>query len=102
MKVLEPGVAYNIENFQDSSTSQTIRFFTKIKKEDVGVFGIETIEGSTNEELIKVLLHRLEFLNTRGYSKENEYAIKALHESLFWLGQRNKRIGQSRNENKKK
>lgn len=44
--------------------------------------------GVTNEEVIRVLLHRLKFLNGVMSCRENSIAITKLEEALMWLEKR--------------
>lgn len=51
------------------------------------------IDGVTNEEVLKVLIHRLKFLNEEWQGGkfdcvQNRNAIRALKEALFWLERR--------------
>lgn len=51
------------------------------------------MDGVTNEEVIKVLLHRLNYLNEVLHSgkfkcRENSIAITKLEEALLWLERR--------------
>jgi len=53
----------------------------------------ERINGVTNEEVIRVLLHRLTFLNEKWQGgkfrcRENSMAITKLDEALMWLEKR--------------
>ena len=52
-----------------------------------------SVDGVTNEELIKVLIHRIDFLNNKWYNgkfrcRENSLAITKLEEALMWLEKR--------------
>ena len=51
------------------------------------------VDGVTNEEVIRVLIHRLTFLNEKWMDgkfrcQENTLAIMKLHEALMWLKKR--------------
>lgn len=46
------------------------------------------IDGVTNEELIRVLIHRLEKLNKKFFCPENSFAIDNLRGALMWLNKR--------------
>ncbi len=50
-------------------------------------------DGTTNEEVIRVLIHRLNFLNDKWMDgkfrcRENSIAITKLEEALMWLDKR--------------
>jgi hypothetical protein len=87
MKVIDQGHLYELEGFE--GTPQTISF---IKKESIpGSSDLKTIhDGTTNEEVIKVLIDRLAFLETKFPCKENRYAIDDLKSALFCLELRTK------------
>jgi hypothetical protein len=51
------------------------------------------IDGVTNEEMLKVLIHRLDYLNNKWQGgkfncRENSLAITKLEEALMWLEKR--------------
>lgn len=47
------------------------------------------IDGTTNEEVIKVLIHRITCLNSDKFKcRENSVAITKLEEALMWLEKR--------------
>lgn len=52
-------------------------------------------EGTTNEELLTVLIDRTKNLNAQFPCRENEFAIQKMEEALLWFNERtNKRIKQ--------
>jgi len=91
MKVIEPGHIYELENFENDGTPNQVLEFIH-KESDDGVFKTMA-NGTTNEELLKVLIDRLEFLNAKMQNKYNVFAIKNLWAALFYLESRtNERI----------
>lgn len=48
------------------------------------------VNGATNEALIAILIHRMNFLNGKFPCRENSLAITKLQEALMWLEQRTK------------
>lgn len=49
------------------------------------------VNGVFNEDLLLIVLHRLEYFQKGDYAcKENEEAIKKIEEALMWLGKRTK------------
>ena len=48
------------------------------------------VNGATNEALIAILLHRLQFLNGKFPCRENSLAITKLQEAQMWLDARTK------------
>lgn len=82
------GHEYSVQNFDNKSVFTTISF---IKKEPVSEGSTEmkvVQDGTTNEELIEVLIHRCNFLGSKFPSRENSLAITKLEEALMWLNKR--------------
>lgn len=97
MKVLTPGHRYELANFEDKEAKgQEIQFIEKEevveKQEGNDTFfnrKLVTInDGTTNEELIEVLIDRLIYLNGSFPCRENSLAITKLEEALLWLNKR--------------
>lgn len=90
MKVIETAHVYEVENFVDKNVSQTITF---LKKQPVseGSTELELVhDGTTNEELLLVLIDRLQSGNAKVPSRETALAITKLEEALMWLEKRTK------------
>ena len=89
MKVLVTGHGYELSNFEDSSTTQNLQFIHKvIDKTDTLVL---ISDGTTNEEVLKVLIDRLQYLqrvNPCRPCRENAIVITKLEEALMWLNKR--------------
>lgn len=89
MKVLVEGHSYIAENFENKETGQVIDFIHKQP-----VLGTESGElitvkdGTTNEELIKILINRLQYQNSKFPCRENSIATTKLEEALLWLQKR--------------
>lgn len=85
----QPGLLYEVTG------GQKIQFIKRTNGETVQL-------GTTNEELLIVLIDRLKFLDEQFPCKENKQAIIKMEESLMWLNERtDKRIAQgveTRNE----
>lgn len=64
------GVVYRLYNFK-SGTYQSLRFTEKVDGEH--------IPGTTNEEVVEMLVARFEYLNQRAWSVENELILSLLH-----------------------
>jgi hypothetical protein len=89
MKVLTPGHKYVAANFEDDfkdPQGQIIQFIEKEKNESGELITINN--GTTNEELIEILIDRLKYLNGLFPCKENACAITHLEEGLMWLEKR--------------
>jgi hypothetical protein len=89
MKVLVEGHKYELSNFENKDEQgQTLQF---IQKEPVneGSTELKTIaDGTTNEELIEMLLDRMNYLQSKFPCRENAIAITKLDEALLWLNKR--------------
>lgn len=89
MKVKVPGHTYELSNFENKDAEgQTLQFIHKEPKEE-GSTELKTVaDGTTNEELIEVLIDRLGFLQSKFPCRENAIVITKLEESLMWLNKR--------------
>jgi len=70
MEADKKGVVYRLYNFK-SGTYQSVRFTEKVDGEH--------IPGTTNEEVVEMLVDRFEYLNQRTWSVENELILSLLH-----------------------
>lgn len=87
MKVIVPGHQYDLKNFENESTDQTIQFIHKEPTETPGE--LKTIaDGTTNEEVLEMLIDRMQFLQSKFACRENAIVITKLEESLMWLNKR--------------
>jgi hypothetical protein len=87
IQVIVPGHTYEVQNFENANTTQTIQF---IHKEPTSIPGeLKTIsDGTTNESLLAVLIDRMNFLNGKFPCRENAIAITNLEQALMWLEKR--------------
>jgi hypothetical protein len=88
MKVLVEGHRYEAENFENKQErGQMIQF---IQKEAImGSFDLKTVsDGTTNEELLEILINRMNYLQEKFPCRENALVITKLEESLMWLNKR--------------
>lgn len=88
MIILTEGHKYIAKNFENSSNGQTIQFIEKQPKEEGSTELITVNDGTTNEELLAVLINRLNYLNGKFPCRENSIAITKLDEALLWLNKR--------------
>ncbi len=94
MKILTPGHQYVAANFENPLNGQTIQF---IHKEPKGSNGeLKTVnDGTTNEELLDILIDRMNYLNSKFPCRENSIAVTHLETALLWLKERTaKRVQQ--------
>lgn len=66
------------------SGDQVLQFMKKERDPTTGAFEL-TRHGTTNEELIEVLLDRLRTINAQVPCRENSLAITKLEEAAHWL-----------------
>lgn len=88
MKILTPGHLYEVANFENPETFQTLQFIEKVPKVQGGTEMHTENDGTTNEELLAVLIDRIRFLNTKFPCRENSCCITHLEEGLHWLNAR--------------
>jgi len=69
MEAEKKGVFYRLFNFK-SASFQTVRFTEKVDG--------EYVPGTTNEEVVEMLVDRFEHLNQRSWSVENELVLSLL------------------------
>lgn len=89
MKVLVEGHTYELENFEKLfEVGQRLQFIHKQPALDDPTI-LETIaDGTTNEEVLAVLLDRMNYLQSKFPCRENAIAITKLDEALLWLNKR--------------
>ncbi len=91
MHVITPGHRYVASNFEDPEVGgQTIQFIEKVPDAS-GTGSMVTVnDGTTNEEVLKVLIDRIYHLNEKFPCRENSIVLTKLEESLMWLEKRTK------------
>jgi hypothetical protein len=115
MIVLKQGTHYAVEGYNDKDYLQEIKFIEKSKKKDF-VAGLKeegkneeeikevlislgadklgdnetfTVQnGTTTEEVLSILIHRIFFLNKKKSSNSNIQVINKLKEAKHWLQDR--------------
>ena len=92
MKVITTGHKYELDHFESYGLPglpvQTLQFIEKIPVAE-GAKELRTVnDGTTNEEVLRVLIDRLQYLNGKFPCRENAIVITKLEESLMWLNKR--------------
>jgi len=87
MKVLTTGHAYNLASFEGGEP-QTLKFIQKVPTAEGSKDLLTVADGTTNEEVLAVLIDRLQYLNGKFPCRENALVITKLEESLMWLNKR--------------
>lgn len=89
MEVVIEGYRYELENFENKEDDgQIIQF---IQKEPIveGSTELRTVmDGTTNEDLLTVLIDRMNYLNKKFPCRENSIAITHIETALLWLEKR--------------
>lgn len=87
MRVLTEGHKYELKGFENPQNVQEIQFIEKIPVE--GTTDLQTLnDGTTNEEILEMLIDRMKYLQGKFPCKENAMVITKLEESLMWLEKR--------------
>ncbi len=84
MKAIVPGHKYELDQFE-GSYPQEIQF---IHKEPVNGVLTTLQDGTTNEEVLAVLIDRMNYLQSKFACRENAIAITNLEQALMWLEKR--------------
>lgn len=89
MKVLTEGHLYSLEGFEGGAeTAQELQFIHKVPVSE-GSTELKTLsDGTTNEEVLEVLINRMQYLQSKFPCRENAIVITKLQESLMWLNKR--------------
>jgi hypothetical protein len=88
MKVLDAGHRYEVANFDNPETFQEISFVSKSPVEEGSKEMKLNFDGTTNEELLAVLIDRTKYLNGLFPCRENSIAITKMEEAKMWFEER--------------
>lgn len=88
MEINKEGYSYRLRNYDDKSEYQEVNFIRKVRSDDSNVYTLLTEDGTTTEEVVSMLIHRLKYLDTVKKSSFNKLAIKHLNEVLSALSMR--------------
>lgn len=90
MNIITTGHRYELANFEKpENAGQVLQFIEKTPYLDKGNGALRTInDGTTNEEVLAVLINRVNYLNGKFPCRENAIAITKLEEALLWLNHR--------------
>lgn len=89
MHITTEGHSYVLDYFEDKKAlGQELKFIHKVPTHP-GSTDLETIQdGTTNEEVLAVLIDRMKYLQAKFPCRENAIVITKLEESLMWLEKR--------------
>jgi hypothetical protein len=93
MKTLTEGHKYELDHFESFGLPgckvQTLQFIEKIPKFGSMTNELTTVnDGTTNEEVLRMLIDRMQYLQNKFPCRENALVITKLEESLMWLEKR--------------
>ena len=87
MQIKVEGHQYEMSNFENKDQSgQILQFIHKEPNESNELITIS--DGTTNEEVLEVLINRMNFLNNKFPCRENSIVITHLETALLWLEKR--------------
>jgi hypothetical protein len=100
MNILIEGHRYMLQNFEDKTGGQELQFIQKVPTHP-GSTDLQTVsDGTTNEEVLAMLIDRLSYLQAKFPCRENALVITKLEESLMWLNERTRKRQDRRVEGK--
>jgi hypothetical protein len=88
MRVSIPGHRYHLKNFEDSDQHQVLSFINKKPTGEEDGQMMTEHDGTSTEEVIEMLLDRMNFLQKAFPCRENAIVITKLDEALLWLNKR--------------
>ena len=89
MKILTPGHRYELGNFEKKDApGQILQFIEKVRLHELSPELRTVNDGTTNEEVLAVLIDRMQSLNATLASRETALAITKCQEALMWLEKR--------------
>lgn len=99
MKIIEEGHVYELDNLETGS-----QYISFIKKDingdstDRDPSNLITVhDGTTNEQVLTMMIDRMNYLQSKMPCRENALVITKLEEALMWLNSRtNRRIAENK------
>lgn len=86
MNILTAGHKYELENFENKDQpGQVLQFIEKTPVAESSTELKTVNDGTTNEEVLEVLINRLTFLQEKFPCEENAEALAHLDDALGWL-----------------
>lgn len=90
MKTITIGHKYELDNFERNipELNQVVQFIEKVPVSE-GSAELRTVnDGTTNEEVLAMLIDRMKYLQDKAPCRENAIVITKLEEALMWLDKR--------------
>ncbi len=90
MKVLQEGHSYGLAYFENPKRMQVIQFIDRrpVTHDATGKMFTEK-DGTTNEEVLEMMIDRISYLNDKSHSDYNDLALIHLEAALSNLNKRN-------------
>lgn len=89
MFAIRPGHRYVLANFEDQlKDGQTLQFIEKVPAAEGSTELVTIFDGTTNEEVLAMLIDRLNYLQGKFPCRENAIAITHIETALLWLNHR--------------
>lgn len=83
----DEGHKYELQHYGNEGGTESLTFIKKTPNTATNELLTE-YDGTTNEEVLRVLIDRLQYLQTKFPCRENSIVITKLEESLMWLDKR--------------
>jgi len=91
MKILKEGHKYELANFENKDADGQVIQFIEKEPTDENPAVLKTInDGTTNEEILEMLINRMNHLQSKFPCRENAIATTKLDEALMWMEKRTK------------
>ena len=87
MKSIRVGHKYSLAGVEVLENTQTVQFIEKVPGDVAGEL-VTLNDGTTNEEVLAMLIDRMYYLQDKFGCRENAIVITKLEESLMWLNKR--------------
>lgn len=88
MKAISPGHRYELSNYEHPANIQILRFIEKYPDAQDNTKLLLANDGTTNEEVLAMMIDRMQWLQKAFPCRENAIVITKLEESLMWLNKR--------------
>ena len=84
MKIIEEGYHYQLESFKKCPNPEIVNDVVFVRMDETGSYH----NGTTNEEVLAMMINRMKFLSAKLPCREASLAITKLEEALMWLNYR--------------
>lgn len=88
MKVVTKGHLYELAHFENPDNIEAIQFIEKYASPSAENNLVTVHDGTTNEEVLAMLIDRMNYLQGMFPCRENAIVITKLEECLMWLNKR--------------